>query len=85
MELYVLNFNKYKKKKKIQIVQIRKDERSRSVDPQFSHKLLFYPGAAEPGGGEMGACAPPTFFKSEKSALFSGLKCLILKNEKSIS
>jgi hypothetical protein len=35
-------------------------------------------GATEPErAGAMGACAPALFFKSEKSVLFSGLKCPI--------
>ena len=39
------------------------------------YKWKIYSGAAEPGGN--GGMCPPTFFKSEKSALFSGLKCPI--------
>ena len=38
--------------------------------------------AAKPGGGAIGACAPPTFLKSEKSALFLGLNAPFKERKK---
>ena len=51
--------------------------RSPNLKKPLSKSRLAHTGAAEPGG-QLGHVPPPhTFLKSEKSALFSGLKCPI--------
>ena len=48
----------------------------------MSHRVVSDRGRGTGGGGNGGMSPPTHFFKSEKSALFSGLKCPIYRTKK---
>jgi hypothetical protein len=51
------------------------------IDILISVKIVGDQGPQNQGGGQWGH-VPPHFFKIEKSALFSGLKCPIYRTKK---